>query len=112
MENVIYNELLISGYKVDVGSVDCSEYIERKQVQKQLEVDFVCNLGSKRIYVQSALSISEQEKAEQEQKSLIFIRDSFKKVIIAKDAPTHYTEKGILILNLFDFLLDFDSLNK
>lgn len=89
MENVIYNELLIRGYKVDVGSVDCSEYIERKQVQKQLEVDFVCNLGSKRIYVQSALSISEQEKAEQEQKSLIFIRDSFKKVIIAKDAPTH-----------------------
>ncbi|NLZ69071.1 MAG: ATP-binding protein, partial [Spirochaetales bacterium] len=84
MENVIYNELLIRGFKVDVGSVDCSEYIDSKQVQKQLEVDFVCNLGSKRIYVQSALSISEQE-----QKSLVSIHDSFKKVIIAKDAPTH-----------------------
>lgn len=113
MENIIYNELMIRGYNVDVGMVEynfCTE--EKKRVQKQLEVDFVCNQGSKRIYIQSALALPSQEKEEQEQLPLKNINDSFKKVIIVKDAPTHYNESGILILNLFDFLLKEDSLNQ
>lgn len=113
MENIIYNELLIRGYNVDVGMVEYNYYNgERKRVQKQLEVDFVCNQGSKRIYIQSALAIPTKEKEEQEQLSLQTIKDSFKKVIIVKDAPTHYNESGIFILNLFDFLLKEDSLNQ
>lgn len=111
MENIIYNELMIRGYNVDVGMVEynfCSE--EKKRVQKQLEVDFVCNQGSKRIYIQSALALPSHEK--EEQLSLKNINDSFKKVIIVKDGPTHYNESGILILNLFDFLLKEDSLNQ
>lgn len=113
MENIIYNERMIRGYNVDVGMVEynfCSE--EKKRVQKQLEVDFVCNQGSKRIYIQSALALPSQEKEEQEQLSLKNINDSFTKVIIVKDGSTHYNESGILILNLFDFLLKEDSLNQ
>jgi len=111
MENVIYNELLIRGYHVDVGMVEFTRKDEEKRrVQKQLEVDFVCNQGSKRIYIQSALALPTQEKEEQEQLSLKAINDSFKKVIIVKDGPTHYNESGILILNLFDFLLKENSL--
>lgn len=110
MENLIYNELLIRGYHVDVGVVEHSCCTEEKRVQKQLEVDFVCNQGSRRLYIQSALALPTQEKEEQEQLSLQAIRDSFKKIIIAKDVPTHYNESGILILNLFDFLLKENSL--
>lgn len=111
MENVIYNELLIRGYHVDVGMVEFIYNDEKKhRVQKQLEVDFVCNQGSKRIYIQSAFALPTQEKEEQEQLSLKVINDSFKKVIIVKDGPTHYNDSGILILNLFDFLLKENSL--
>lgn len=111
MENVIYNELLIRGYHVDVGMVEFIYNDEKKhRVQKQLEVDFVCNQGSKRIYIQSAFALPTQEKEEQEQLSLKAINDSFKKVIIVKDGPTHYNDSGILILNLFDFLLKENSL--
>ena len=93
MENIIYNELLVRGYNVDVGMVEYHYYTEeKKKVQKQLEVDFVCNQGSKRIYVQSALAIPTKEKEEQEQLSLRNINDSFKKIIIVKDGPTHYNE--------------------
>lgn len=113
MENIIYNELLIRGYNVDVGMVEYNCYTEeKKKVQKQLEVDFVCNQGSKRIYIQSALAMPTREKEEQEQLSLQNINDSFKKVIIVKEGPTHYNESGILILNLYDFLLKEDSLNQ
>lgn len=112
MENIIYNELLIRGYNVDVGVVEYSYYESKKRKQKQLEVDFVCNLGSKRIYIQSALALPTAEKEEQEQQSLSKIADSFKKIIIVKDGPTHYNESGILILNLFEFLMDQDSINK
>lgn len=112
MENIIYNELLIRGYNVDVGVVEYSYYEGKKRKQKQLEVDFVCNLGSKRIYIQSALALPTVEKEEQEQQSLSKITDSFKKIIIVKDGPTHYNESGILILNLFEFLMDQDSINK
>jgi predicted AAA+ superfamily ATPase len=111
MENVIYNELLIRGYNVDVGMVEYNYSTkEKKKVRKQLEVDFVCNQGSKRIYIQSALALPTREKEEQEQLSLQNINDSFKKIIIVKDGPTHYNESGILILNLFDFLLKENSL--
>ena len=111
MENVIYNELLIRGYHVDVGVVEVTYSDEKKRrLQKQLEVDFVCNQGSRRIYIQSALALPTREKEEQEQMSLRNINDSFKKVIIVKDGPTHYNEDGILILNLFDFLLKENSL--
>lgn len=112
MENIIYNELLIRGYNVDVGVVEYSYYENKKRKQKQLEVDFVCNQGSKRIYIQSALALPTEEKEEQEQQSLSKINDSFKKIIIVKDGPTHYNESGILILNLFEFLMDQDSINK
>ena len=111
MENIIYNELLIRGYNVDVGVVEYSYYEDKKRKQKQLEVDFVCNQGSKRIYIQSALALPTVEKEEQEQQSLSKIKDSFKKIIIVKDGPTHYNESGILILNLFEFLMDQDSIN-
>ena len=111
MENIIYNELLIRGYHVDVGMVAYNHYTEKKEkVQKQLEVDFVCNQGSKRLYIQSALHLPTREKEEQEQLSLQNTGDSFKKIIIVKDGPTHYNESGILILNLFDFLLKENGL--
>lgn len=113
MENVIYNELCMRGYNVDVGMVECVQYLENnKKKQSQLEVDFVCNMGSRRIYIQSAYAMPTMEKEEQEQKSLVNINDSFKKVIITKEGKTHYNEIGILILNLFDFLLDADSIKQ
>lgn len=106
MENVIYNEFCIRGFSVDVGVVEQTVYGEdKKRSQKQLEVDFVCNLASRRIYIQSALAMPDREKELQEQNSLVRIKDAFAKVIIVKDSPTHYNEDGILILNLFDFLL-------
>ncbi len=106
MENVIYNELCTRGFAVDVGVVEQTVYGDgKKRYQKQFEVDFVCSLASKRIYVQSAIAMPDREKELQEQNSLVKIKDAFTKVIIAKDSPTHYNEEGILILNLFDFLL-------
>ena len=94
-----------------MGMIEYNCYTEnRKRVQKQLEIDFVCNQGSKRIYIQSALALPTREKEEQEQLPLQNIGDSFKKIIIVKDGPTHYNESGILILNLFDFLLKENSL--
>ena len=112
MENVIYNELCIRGFNVDVGSLDFRfNDAAGKQLQKQLEIDFVCNQGFRRCYIQSAFSMPTLEKEEQEQKSLINVNDAFKKIIIVKDGITHYNERGILILNLFDFLLNPNSLD-
>lgn len=106
MENAVYNELCIRGFSVDVGVVEQTVYGEdKKRSQKQLEVDFVCNLASRRIYIQSALAMPDREKELQEQNSLVKIKDAFAKIIITKDSPTHYNEDGILILNLFDFML-------
>lgn len=111
MENVIYNELKIMGFNLDVGVVEYSKSENGKSVRVQAEVDFVCNKGDKRYYIQSALSIPDREKMLQEQNSLTRIADSFKKIIIVKDAiKTHYNEDGVLILNLFDFLLEENSL--
>lgn len=112
MENVIFNELCVRGYNVDVGSVEISEKDQNgKRQLKKLEVDFVCNIGSKKYYIQSALSLNGEGKAEQEQKSLMKIDDNFKKIIITTDnVISHYNDDGILVLNLFDFLLDSQSL--
>lgn len=111
MENVIYNELKIIGFNVDVGVVDYRKDIDGKSVRVQAEVDFVCNKADRRYYIQSAFSIPDREKMLQEQNSLTRINDSFKKIIIVKDAiKTHYNENGVLILNMFDFLLEENSL--
>ena len=113
MENIIYNELLVRGYNVDVGVVEKFEKDSSdKTIRKQLEVDFVCNQGSKRYYIQSAFAIPNKEKMEQEQKSLVNIDDSFKKIIIVKDDINLWrNEDGILIISLEEFLLNKDSLD-
>ena len=114
MENVIYNELRMRGYRVDVGVVPITEKNENGQtVRKQLEVDFICNLGSMKYYIQSAFSIPDEEKREQEIRRFKKIDDSFKKIIITKDvvAP-YYDENGILTMNIYDFLMDEKSLEK
>jgi hypothetical protein len=113
MENIIYNELVGRGYNVDVGIVTVSQADKSGNcVRKQLEVDFVCNKGSKRYYVQSAFAIPDSEKMKQESNSLLRIDDSFKKVIVVKDAPApNYTEDGILVIAVYDFLLNENSLD-
>lgn len=114
MENVIYNELRMRGYKVDVGVVQVAERDENdKVVRKQYEVDFVCNFGSNRYYIQSAYSLPDEAKREQEIRPFRKIDDSFKKIVITKDiVPTQYDENGILTLNIYDFLLNVSSLDK
>ncbi len=112
MENILYNELVIRGFNVDVGVVE--KYTKNSKGQNTtalLEVDFVCNKGSQRYYVQSAYSIPDAKKMAQEQESLDRIDDSFKKVIVVQDnvAPWH-TERGYLIINILDFLLNQNSL--
>ena len=112
MENILFNELLVRGFNVDVGVVEHAEKNEAgKNVRKRLEVDFVCNQGSRRYYIQSAFAIPDREKMEQEQQSLIHIDDFFKKIIVVKDKikPWH-NEKGIVIMGITDFLLHANSL--
>ena len=108
MENVIYNELRMRGYNVDVGVVPIVERDEKGSiVRKQLEVDFVCNLGSTRYYIQSAYSLPDEAKMLKEIRPFRKIDDSFRKIIITKDiVPVHYNEYGILIMNIYDFLLN------
>ncbi len=109
MENIIYNELIIRGYNVDVGVV---EVRDDNKNRKQLEVDFVCNLGNKRYYVQSALNLDTREKTIQEERPLMNINDNFKKIIVVKDNMKHWiTEEGILIIGIQEFLLDRNSLD-
>lgn len=114
MENVIYNELKMRGYNVDVGVVPIIEKDSNgKAKRKQIEVDFVCNLGSTRYYIQSAFSLPDETKRAQEIRPFRKIDDSFKKIIITKDlVPTYYDEAGILTMNIYDFLLDPNSLEK
>lgn len=113
MENVIYNELKMRGYSVDVGAVEKrGEIIDGKRKRQYFEVDFVANSGSQRVYIQSALRMPTEEKVKQESASLINIEDSFKKIIIVKDIiKPYHNNDGILIMGLFDFLLNPDSLN-
>ena len=113
MENILYNELLSRDFNVDVGLVMVSgKDSDGKLVRKQLEVDFVCNKGSKRYYIQSAFAIPDEAKMQQESNSLRRIDDSFKKIIVVKDTPAPwYTEEGILVISIYDFLLNADSLD-
>ncbi len=111
MENIIYTELRRRGYKVDVGVVTVYEKDEQgKQIRKQLEVDFVCNLGSKKYYIQSAYSMPSEDKRKQEIRPLKNIDDFFKKIIVTKDiVPSTYDDNGILTISIYDLLLKFDE---
>ena len=95
------------GYSVDVGVVE----IRDKDNKKQVEIDFVCNLGSKKYYIQSALSVSDDDKKKQELRPLLNVDDFFKKIIITKDGVSSYrNDDGILFLNIYEFLLNENSL--
>lgn len=113
MENILFNELIARDFNVDVGLVVTREYDgSGNRQQKQLEVDFVCNKGAKRYYVQSAFAIPDEAKMQQESNSLLRIDDTFKKIIVVKDTPAPwYTDDGILVISVYDFLLNADSLD-
>lgn len=112
MENVIYNELHRRGFSIDVGNVELIDKAsDNTYVRKNTEVDFVANLGSRRYYIQSALEMPTEEKKAQEEKSLLGIKDAFKKIVIVKNSITPYQdENGITIIGLKDFLLNSNSL--
>ena len=112
MENVIFNELKVRGYSVDVGVVESKETIDGKRKLKQLEIDFVANKGSKKYYIQSAYEMPTEEKLKQEKRSLLKLRDSFKKIIVVKDnIRPQIDETGIVTMGLINFLLDQNSLD-
>lgn len=113
MENIVYNELVMRGYNVDIGVVELYEQnANGKSILKKTEIDFVCNQADKRYYIQVAYKIDSNEKISQEQKSLLHINDAFKKIIIVKDSiRPHYNNDGIYIIGLYDFLLNDNILN-
>lgn len=112
MENIIYLELRRRGYNVDVGVIESKERKENEFTYKQLEVDFIANKGNNKIYIQSAFSIPDEEKRKQEERPLLKINDSFKKIIIVKDyIKRSRNENGIITMSVFDFLLDPNSLD-
>ena len=112
MENIIFNELKMRGFNVDVGVITQNQPNEKgNSVRIQLEIDFVCNKGSKRYYVQSAYAIPDQAKMIQEQRPLMLTGDFFKRMIITKNSPApYYNDSGVLIMNVYDFLLNENSL--
>lgn len=114
MENIIFNELKIRGFNVDVGViVQNTTDSTGNRIRKQLEIDFVCNKGSKRFYIQSVYAIPDHAKMEQEQRSLMLTGDGFKKIIITKETPApYYNDDGVLVMSVFDFLLDPNSLEQ
>lgn len=107
MENIIYNHLTGAGYKVDVGSITLyQKNSEGKTTRSVLEIDFVGNRGSERVYIQSAYSLPDEEKQRQEQRSLTLTDDSFTKIILTADnIPTHTTNNGIILMNVYEYLL-------
>lgn len=111
MENVIYNEMRMRGWLVDVGNVyHRVRNTEGKQQRVTLEVDFVCNKGSERIYIQSAWRMPDAEKMEQEKRSLRLVDDSFRKLLIVGEHTKQWSdENGIQIMSIYDFLLDWSS---
>lgn len=113
MENIIYNELRSRGYSVDVGVVEKRERDERgKEIKKQLEIDFIANLGSNHYYIQSAFSMPTEQKRIQEKASLVDVKDSFKKIILVKDVmKVSHDEDGIVTMSVYDFLLNENSLD-
>lgn len=112
MENIIYNELRMRGFQVDVGVVQKREKNEEGVfTKKQLEIDFIANQGSRRYYIQSAFNLSDAEKMKQEKASLINVSDSFKKIIVIKDViNVRHDEDGITIMSVYDFLLNDSSM--
>ena len=114
MENIIYNELISRGYAVDIGNIAIVERNkEGKRTQKNLEVDFIARKGSKKYYIQSALSMDDKEKEKAEIRALLAIDDSFKKIVVSKSYGKSWTdENGILRLGIYDFLLDESSLDR
>lgn len=112
MENIIYNELVVRGYSVDVGVVESEEKDENsKRHQITHEIDFVVNRGNKRYYIQSALTINDPKKAATELRPFMLTKDFFKKIIITKSSAKGWTdENGILHLGLYEFLLNEDSI--
>lgn len=112
MENIIYNELKYRGYLVDVGVVEHYKNLQDgKKKKSQLEVDFVATKGSEKYYIQSAFALSSEEKIEQEQRSLLYIPDSFRKIIVVGDnIKVRRDENGIITIGLKNFLLDENSL--
>ena len=112
MENVIYNELNIRGYEVDVGEIGILEKNATGYTEKKVEIDFVASKGSKKYYIQSAFMMPTEEKKIQEERPLLKIADSFKKIIIVKDnIKSYYDDNGIGFIGLKDFLLDMNSLD-
>ena len=114
MENQIYNELVVRGFHVDVGVIPIVEKNpEGKREQRNCEIDFIATSGSKRYYIQSALNMDDSEKAKSEIRPLSAVRDSFKKIIVSKSYGKSWTdEEGILRINIIDFLLDENSLDR
>lgn len=112
MENIIYNELRSRGYSVDVGLVEKrGRDVEGKSERKQLEIDFVANMGSRRYYIQSAFAMPTEEKQQQKKASLLQVRDSFKKIIVVKDVVNvTRDENGITTMSIYDFLMKENSL--
>jgi predicted AAA+ superfamily ATPase len=113
MENIVYNELRIRGYQVDMGVVEhYTAHTDGKHSKRQLEVDFIATKGNRKYYVQSAFSISDSDKAKQEERPLLSIGDSFKKVIVVREnIKARRNEAGIMTIGIYNFLLDEDSLN-
>lgn len=113
MENIIYNELLVRDFGVDIGVVEYNyKDNDGKNMRTQLEVDFIANKGSRKYYIQSALNVDEESKKEQETNSLNRIDDSFKKIVVVKnDILPWHDEKGILYLSVQDFLLHEESID-
>ena len=113
MENVIFNELKLRGYNVDVGIIEQRVKDKNgKSIRQRLEIDFIANKGHTRYYIQSAFALPTIEKEQQEQRSLLKVKDSFKKIIVVGGfTPQHYNDDGVLIINIYDFLLNSNSLN-
>ena len=112
MENIIYLELKRRGFNVDVGLIEFKTTNENEYIYKQLEIDFIANKGNNKYYIQSAYNMPNEEKINQEERPLLKVNDSFKKFIIVKDyIKRNRDDNGIITMNIFDFLLDIDSLN-
>jgi predicted AAA+ superfamily ATPase len=113
MENIIFNELVQRGYAVDIGVIQLSEKAQDGKIaRKNCEIDFVANLGSRRYYIQSAFDVPTIEKREQEERSLLNINDSFKKIIVQQSIvePWH-SQQGVLYIGIEDFLLNAESVD-
>ncbi len=112
MENIIYNELRCRGFNVDVGIVKSRTHADDKLKYCQYEIDFVANKGNQKYYVQSAYSLPDSEKTEQEIRPFLKVKDSFKKIVVTgDDVPRNRDEYGIVYMNVIDFLLDKNSLD-